>query len=133
MLRQSRIDAPGAIHHIIAGCIERKRMLCFCDNSSKCKPYGHLIMSKVIPINKDPIKNLSDAKFAEIEKDLMDFFHDAAFSNGGNTPIFQAKAYAKKCIAKKHNFTIEQAKEFVSEMQLRNLDRDLGLTDKKET
>ena len=69
MPHQSRIDAPGALHHIIAGCIERKRMLCFCDNSSKCKPYGHLIMSKVIPINKDPIKNLSDAKFAEIEKD----------------------------------------------------------------
>jgi hypothetical protein len=121
------------LRHIITIDIERKRMLCFCDNSSKCKPYGHLIMSKIIPINKDPIKNLSDAKFAEIEKDLMDIFHDAAFSNDGNTPIFQAKAYATKCIAKKHNFTIEQAKEFVLEMQMRNLDRDLGLTDKKET
>ena len=33
-------------------------------------------MSKVIPINKNPIKNLSDAKFAEIEKDLMESFND---------------------------------------------------------
>ena len=48
-------------------------------------------MSKVIPINKDPIKNLSDTKFAEIEKDLMEFFHDAVDSNDGNTPIFQTK------------------------------------------
>ena len=129
MLRQSRIDAPGALNHIIAGGIERKRMLCFCDNSSKCKSYGHLIMSKVTPINKDPIKNLSDAKFAEIEKGLMEFFHDAVRINYGNTPIFQTKAYATKCIAKKHNFTIEQAKEFISEMQLRKLDKDLGLSD----
>ena len=86
-------------------------------------------MSKVIPINKDPIKNLSDAKFIEIEKDLMEFFHDAAFSNDVNTPIFQSKEYATKCIAKKHNFTIEQAKEFVSEMHMRKLDKDLGLSD----
>jgi len=26
MPRQSRIDAPGALHHIIAGGIERKRL-----------------------------------------------------------------------------------------------------------
>ena len=44
--------------------------------SSKCKPYEHLIMSKVIPINKDPIKNLSDAKFVVIERDLMESFND---------------------------------------------------------
>ena len=90
-------------------------------------------MSKVIPINKDPTKNLSDTIFAEIKKDLMEFFHDAVFSNDGNTPIFQAKEYATKCIAKKHYFTIEQAKKFVSEIQMRKLDKDLGLTDKKET
>ena len=88
-------------------------------------------MSKVIPINKNPIKNLSDTKFAEIEKDLMEFFNDAVHSNDGNTPIFKAKEYAIKGIAKKHNFTIEQAKEFVWEMQMRNLDKELS--DKKET
>ena len=88
-------------------------------------------MSKVIPINKDPIKNLSDTKFTEIEKDLIEFFNDAVHSNDGNTPIFQAKEYAIKGIAKKHNFTIEQAKEFVSEMQMRKLDKELS--DKKET
>ena len=63
----------------------------------------------------------------------MEFFNDAIQSNYGNTPIFQAKEYANKCIAKKHNFTIEQAKEFVLEMQMRKLDKDLGLSDKKET
>ena len=130
MPRQSRIDTPGSLHHI-AGGKERKRMLCFCDNFSKCKSYGHLIMSKVIPINKDLIKDLSDTKSVEIEKDLMEFFHDAIQSNGGNTPIFQAKEYANKFIAKKHNFTIDQAKEFVSEMQMRKLDKDIGLSDKK--
>jgi hypothetical protein len=87
-------------------------------------------MSKVIPIDKDPIKNLSDTKFNEIEKDLMEFFNDAVHSNDGNTPIFQAKEYAIKGIAKKHSFTIEQAKEFVSEMQMSKLDKELS--DKKE-
>ena len=88
-------------------------------------------MSKVIPIKKDPIKMLSDTKLTEIEKDLITFFHDAVHRNDGNTPIFQAKEYAIKCIAKKHNFTIEQAKAFVSEMQMRKLDKELS--DKKET
>jgi hypothetical protein len=88
-------------------------------------------MRKVIPINKNPIENLSDTKFSEIEKDLLAFFHDAVDRNDGNTPIFQAKEYAIQCIAKKHNFTIEQAKEFVSEMQMRKLDKDLS--DKNET
>lgn len=83
-------------------------------------------MSKVIPINKNPIENLSDTKFTEIETDLMTFFHDVVHSNDGNTPIFQAKEYAIKCISKKHNFTIEQAKEFVSEMQIRELDKELS-------
>ena len=88
-------------------------------------------MTKVIPINRDPIKNLSDTKFSEIEKDLIEILNDAVHSNGGNTPIFQAKEYAIKGIAKKHNFTLEQAKEFVSEMQMRKLDKELS--DKKET
>jgi hypothetical protein len=88
-------------------------------------------MSKVIPINKNPINNLSDTKFTEIENDLMAFFHDAANRNDGDTPIFKAKEYAIKCIAKKHDFTIEQAKEFVSEMQMRKLDKDLS--DQNET
>ena len=87
-------------------------------------------MSKVIPINKDPIKNLSDTKFAEIEKDLIEFFNDAVHIDDGNTLVFQAKEYAIKDIAEKHNFTIEQAKEFVSEMQMRKLDKELS--DKKE-
>ena len=30
-------------------------------------------MSNVVPISKDPIKNLSDTKFSEIEKDLNVF------------------------------------------------------------
>ena len=88
-------------------------------------------MSKVIPISKNEIKRLPDTKFTEIEKDLMEFFNDAVHSNDGNTPIFQAKEYAIKCLAQKHNFTIEQAKEFVWEMQMRKLDKELS--DKKET
>jgi len=88
-------------------------------------------MSKVIPFYKDPIKNLSGTKFAEIEKDLIEFYNDVVQSNDGNTPIFQAKEYAIKNIAKKHNFTIEQAKEFVSEMQMRKLEKELS--DKEET
>ncbi len=88
-------------------------------------------MSKVLPFYKDPIKNLSDTEFAEIEKDLMEYFYDAIHRNDGDTPIFQAKEYATKCIAKKHNFTIEEAKEFVSEMQTRKLDK--ALFDKNET
>ena len=83
------------------------------------------MMSKVIPINKDPIKNLSDTKYNEIEKDLIEYFNDAVNGNDGNTPIFQAKESAIKGIAKKYNFTIEQAKEFVSEMQMRKLDKEL--------
>ena len=88
-------------------------------------------MNKVLPMNKNPIKNLSDTKYNEIEKDLIEYFNDAVKRNDGNTPIFQAKELAIKGIAKKHDFTIEQAKEFVSEMQMRKLDNDL--TDKDGT
>lgn len=88
-------------------------------------------MSKMIPINKDPIKNLSDTKYNEIEKDLIEYFNDAVKRNDGNTPIFQAKESAIKGISKKHGFTIEQTKEFVLEMQMRKLDKEL--TDKNET
>ena len=88
-------------------------------------------MSKVIPINKDPIKNLSDTKHIEIEKDLIEYFNDAVNRNDGNTPIFQAKEFAIKSVAKKHGFTIEQAKEFISEMQMRKLNKEL--TDKDGT
>lgn len=83
-------------------------------------------MSKIIPINKNPVKKLSDAKFIEIEKDLIEYFNFAVNSNDRNTPIFQAKEFAIKSIAKKHGFTIEQAKEVVSEMQMRRLDKDLN-------
>jgi hypothetical protein len=83
-------------------------------------------MTKVIPINRDPIKNLSDTKFSEIEKDLIEFFNDSVHRNDGNTPIHQAKEYAIKGVAKKHNFTIEQAKKFVSEMQMRKFDKELS-------
>jgi len=62
---------------------------------------------------------------AEIEKDLIEYFHDAVHKNQGNTPIFKAKEYAVKCIAEKHNFTIEEANRFVSEMQMRKLDKEL--------
>jgi hypothetical protein len=82
-------------------------------------------VSKVIPFYKDPIKNLSDTEFAEIEKDLIEYFNDAVHKNQGNTPIFKAKEYAVKCIAEKHNFSIEEANRFVSEMQMRKLDKEL--------
>ncbi len=88
-------------------------------------------MSNIIPISEDPIKNLSDAKFSEIEKDLIDFFNEAIRRNSGNTPILEAKEYAIKAIAEKHNFTIEQAKDFVFEMQMRKIDRELS--DQSET
>ena len=88
-------------------------------------------MNKIIPINKNPVKKLSDTKFIEIEKDLIEYFNVAVNSNDRNTPIFQAKEFAIKRIAKKHGFTIEQVKEFVSEMQMRRLDKDLN--DKAET
>ena len=88
-------------------------------------------MSKVIPINKDPIKNLSDSKIIEIEKDLYEYFNDAVNRNDGNTPIVHAKECAIKGIAKKYGFTIEKAQEFVSEMQMRKLDKELS--DKEET
>jgi len=88
-------------------------------------------MSKVIPISKDPIKNLSDTKFSEIEKDLNDFFYEAIRRNSGDIPVFEAKEYAIKAIAEKHNFTIEQAKDFVFETQMRKVDRELS--DQSET
>jgi hypothetical protein len=69
------------------------------------------------------IKNLLDTKFIEIEKDLIEYFNDAVNRNDGNTPIFQAKEFAKK-----HGFTIEQAKEFVSELQMSKLREKIGVT-----
>jgi len=90
-----------------------------------------LIKSKIMPINKNPVNKLSDAKFIEIEKDLIEYFNFAVNSNDRNTPIFQAKEFAIKSIAKKHGFTIEQAREVVSEMQMRRLDKNLN--DKAET
>jgi hypothetical protein len=83
-------------------------------------------MGKVIPLNKDWIKNLSDTKFIEIEKDLLEYFNDAVHRNDGKTTIFQATAFAMRGIAEKHGLTIEQAKEFVKEMQMRKLDEELG-------
>ena len=82
-------------------------------------------MGKVVPFNKSAISKLSDKKIIEIEKDLMKAFNEAAFTNDGDTTIHQAKECAIKEIAKKHNFTIEQAKKFVWEMQLRKKDENL--------
>jgi len=84
-------------------------------------------MGKIIPFQNIDISKISDDLFAKIEIDMKKQFDIAINRNNGETTIFEAKKEALNVIAKKYNVTLEKAQEIVSEIQLRNLDKDLGI------
>ena len=85
------------------------------------------IMGKIIPFPKSDISKISDDMFAAIEIDLKKSFNVAITRNDGETTIVEAKKEALNVIARKYNITLEKAGEIVREIQLRSLDKDLGI------
>jgi hypothetical protein len=86
-----------------------------------------IFMSKVIRFDNIDINTISDELLAEIEKYMLECFHKELIRKGEDFPIFKAKEYSILAVAEKYNLPIEKAKEIVGEIQLRNLDRNLGL------
>ena len=84
-------------------------------------------MSNKIQFDNMNPKTISDEMLAQIEKYMLECFHEELDRKGGTTPIFEAKKYSTKRVGQKYNLTIEKATEIAREIQLRNLDKDLGL------
>lgn len=84
-------------------------------------------MSNVIKVDNIDLKTISDEMLAEMEKYMLECFHEELDGKGGDAPIFEAKKHSIKKVAKKYNLTVEKANKIVREIQLRNLDKDLGL------
>ena len=86
-----------------------------------------IFMGNVIQLDNINPKSISDKMLAEIEKYMSECFHEEIDRKGEATPIFEAKKHSIKKVAKKYNLSIEKTNEIVSEIKLRNLDKDLGL------
>jgi hypothetical protein len=84
-------------------------------------------MSKVIRLDNIDVEAISDEMLAEIEKYMLDCFHDELDRRGEEAPLFEVKKYSIFKVSEKYNLSIDKANEVVREIQLRNLDRDLGL------
>ncbi len=84
-------------------------------------------MVKIIPFQNMDISKIPDVMFAKIEIDLKKSFNTAIKRNDGETTIYEAKKESLNVIAKKYNVTFEKAGEIAHEIQLRNLDKDLGI------
>ena len=83
-------------------------------------------MNNIIHFDNIDVNTLSDEFLAEIEKYMLKCLHEK-LDQEEDIPIFEAKKHATSEVAKKYNLTLEKTKKVVSEIQLRNLDRDLGI------
>lgn len=73
------------------------------------------------------INQIPDDLFDKIEIDFKQQFKILLNRNKGENPIFEVKLEALKGITAKYNFTFEKAQEIIQEIQLRNLDKDIGI------
>lgn len=80
-------------------------------------------MAKIIPFENIDINKMSDDMFAKIKNDLMKSFRDSVYKNWEYSYTSSKKRSHWRSCKKRYNLTFEKA----NEIQLRQLDQDLGL------